>query len=318
MLVTGAGRQMRMKYEINPLSVAKIFLVAAALALLCGCAQQPVAPSHRLAVLPLTMQIRQINRMADRISTLRLTGSLKITYVSRHNRPGSLSLHAVLLVDRLAAHRANAASTRHQAEVLLLTTYLGQNAMELGVNRSGYWLINHQKNIAYIGALDARGQTPPGVLPLNPADLLSLLGFAAVPTDGRTIQTVVPGAADVQLLVLGYHHGQLIVSRQLAISRYTGRITQVTLFNSDARATAICHMTHYPALAPDAIASSSTPISNLICRQFSIVVPSRRMTIQFNVHHVYAKLPGKARFIFRRPSLRGDKVHIIVPFSAAH
>ncbi len=304
---------MQMQSIAKHRSGARLFAALVGLVLLGGCARQPVMLPPRLAVLPLTLQVRQINRVAARIHSLRLTGSLTIHYYNRRNQLNSVSLHAVLLIQRLTSAGASAASSSRQAEVLLLTTYLGQNAMELGVNRSGYWLINHEKNIAYIGALDSRGQTPPGVLPLNPARLLGLLGFAALPTDGRTVQTIVPGAAHLQLLVLGYRHGRLMVSRKIAVSRYTGRITRVTLFNADSRAVAICDLARYPVIAPSAVDSPATPVSKLIGRRFIITVPARRIRIQFQVHHVYTRLPGKARFIFQRPSLRGDKVGIIRP-----
>ena len=279
--------------------------------LLCGCARQPGVELTRLPVIPLQQQISEINTVARRIHTLRLTGKLTIHYFNRHNRPGSLSLHGVLLLKRLDSAAGHSGLSRERVEALLLTTYLGQNALELGVNRHGYWVINHQKNIAYIGALDARGQTPPGVLPLNPAELPALLGFATLPTNGLTIRTVIPGSDHIRLLVLGYEAGRLTVRRQIILSRYTGRINQVTLFGSDSRAAAICHLRRYPAIAPDALQSAAIPVTRLICRQFSITVPDRRIRIEFDVHHVQSKLPAKARFIFRRPSLRGDTVHVI-------
>lgn len=306
---------MRIQSGIHHRCAIGLVMAAMAITLLSGCAEQPVVPPHRLAVMPLEMQIQQINRIAARIHAIRLTGLITIHYYNRHNQPQSLSLHAVLLINRLALARASAESSSQQAEVLLLTTYLGQNAMELGVNHSGYWLINHQKNVAYIGQLDSRGQTPPGVLPLNPAELLGLLGFASLPTDGRTLRTVVPGASDVRLLVLRTDHGRPAVSRQIDISRYTGRIVKVALFDTDSRATAICDLAAYPVIAPAAIDSPRTPVSKLICRRFLIKVPMRRIAIQFVVHHVYDKLPGKARFIFQRPSLRGDTIRVIAPSS---
>ncbi len=309
---------MRIQPGTNYRCATGLLLAAMTVTLLGGCAEQTVTPPHRLSVMPLAVQIHQINQIAARIHAIRLTGSITIHYYNRHNQAQSLSLHAVLLINRLASSATSVESSSRQAEVLLLTTYLGQNAMELGVNRRGYWLINHQKNVAYIGHLDSSGQTPPGVLPLNPAELLGLLGFASLPTDGRTLRTVVPGAADVRLLVLGTEHGRPAVRRQIDISRYTGRIVKVTLFNDDARASAICSLAHYPTLAPEALDSTHTPIAKLICRRFSITVPARRISIAFHVHHVYAKLPGKARFIFRRPSLQGDKIREIVPADAMH
>jgi hypothetical protein len=279
--------------------------------LLGGCAQQTRVPLKRLPVIPLQQQISEVNTVARRIQTLRLTGELTIHYFNRHNQPQSLSLHGVLLLKRLDSAAQNSSSSRRKVEALLLTTYLGQNAMELGVNRHGYWLINHQKNIAYIGALDSRGQTPPGVLPLNPAELPALLGFATLPTNGLTIRTVIPGADHTRLLVLGYEDGRLTVRRQITVSRYTGRIDQVTLFGAGSRAEAICHLRRYPLVAPDALEAAGTPVAQLICRQFSITVPERHIRIEFDVHHVQSKLPAKARFIFRRPSLRGDTVHVI-------
>jgi hypothetical protein len=279
--------------------------------LICGCAQQPQVVRRRLPVPPLTEQIHAINHMARRINTLRLTGTLTIHYFNRHNQPGSISLHAVLLLHRTAPPGDGSAGSRRRTEALLLTTYLGQNALELGVNQSGYWLINHQKNIAYLGALNARGQIPPGVLPLNPARLPALLGFTTLPTDGLTLRTVVPGAPDLKLLVLRDTQGRLVVSRQIVVSRYSGRIRQVTLFDAHSRAQAVCDLSHYPAVAPAAIQSAATPVGQLICRRFTIAVPQRRIRIEFNVHHVYGKLPAKAKFIFRRPSLRGDKIRVI-------
>lgn len=305
----------------SPTPSAPRAILAILLMTLCfqGCAQQPQMPLKKLPPLPVSYLVHTINANVRHITELRLVGTLTIRYFDSKNRPQSISLHAVLLIKRVAATTANlaaTASTAPQAEVLLLTTYLGQNALELGLNRHGYWLINHQKNQAYVGQLNTRGIVPPGVLPINPSRLLALLAMDTLPSNGLTLMTEVPGRPRLNLLVLSLREGHLLVHRRLSISRYSGRVTEVELFNSGAIAAAISHLRQYPAVSPTELFAAKVPISALIARKIDIEIPTRKSELRFSIHSVYTQLPGKARFIFARPSFHGDTVHVIHPAEA--
>jgi hypothetical protein len=264
------------------------------LLLIPACSQQvPSRPRKLMAIPPVMQEIQVLNARAALLEKLRLTGNVSITLANHDGSTSNYQAHAVLLVDQ-----------NRVPHLLLVGTYLGQDAFELGMNRQIYWLIDHEHKIAYAGRVKLEYQLPPSVMPLRPERILQMLGITPLMLTGesRIAMFNVPHTGRYNLLLMrsggdGLNH----IKRQITISRYTGQISEVRLYDRNGRVIAYAELSQYKPLAT-AFDGVEIP--------FQIVIHylDARARMDFHVNHAALKFPGKSKFIFASPGFQGLKV----------
>ncbi len=263
------------------------------LLLLAGCTQQAQPPRQLMAIPPVRVKIKSLNARAALLTKLRLTGDVNLTLTNHDGSTSSYQAHAVLLVDQ-----------NRVAHFLLVGTYLGQDAFEMGMNRRIYWLIDHEHKIAYVGRVDRESLLPSGVMPLRPQRILDMLGITPVILGGATRVAMfnVPRADRYNLLLMHSGGGGLDhIERQISISRYTGQISRVRLYDRNGRAIAYADLSGYHPLG-QAFRGVEVPLHIVInCLD-------ARAKMDMRVQHATMKLPGKSQFIFASPSFQGLNV----------
>ncbi len=313
------------------------------LGLVTGCSGPPRKPRELPPLPSAYAEIHQLNARAFALATLRLTGTLKLHYIDRLGNKQDYQVHGVLLVDQSrrvsppliplvkSAGGAASVSRRQTAasglKMLLVGTYLGQDVVEMGLNRKVYWLIEHRQGVAYIGSTAKADRLPPGVMPLRPTRVLALLGITALSDSVR--QYVVMGASadspDLHLFVVrrlrkklfstnggrGSFQQQVFpgsawLQRELTVDRYTGQITQVMLFDRQGRAVARSRLSDYRPVA----AGGQKPVASGPRVPFHIVIryPAGRATLRWRLSKAALTLRGKPKFIFATPSFQGVRV----------
>ncbi len=269
-------------------------LLTGALAFIPACSQQvPTQPRKLMAIPPAMQEIQVLNARAALLAKLRLTGNVSITLINHDGSTSNYQAHAVLLVDQ-----------NRVPHLLLVGTYLGQDAFELGMNRRIYWLIDHEHKIAYAGRVEMEYHLPPSVMPLRPQRILEMLGITPLMLtgDSRIAMFNVPHTGRYNLLLMrsggdGLNH----IKRQITISRYNGQISEVRLYDRNGRVIAYADLSQYKPLA-EAFDGVEIP--------FHIVIHylDAQAEMDFQVHHAALKFSGKPKFIFATPSFQGLKV----------
>ena len=259
-----------------------------------GCSQQPLPKPRKLMAVPSALQeIHVLNDRSALLSKLRLTGSVNLTLTGRHGGTSTFQAHAVLLVDQ-----------NRVPHLLLVGTYLGQDAFEMGMNRQIYWLIDHQHKIAYVGRVALADRVPTGVMPLRPQRVLQMLGITPVILNDQTRIAMfnVPHTGRYNLLLLNSGGGSLDhIKRQISISRYTGQVREVRLYDRRGRVIAYSDLSDYHPLgqAFDGVELPTRIIIHYL---------DAHAEMEFHVRHAVLHIPGKSAFIFASPSFQGLKV----------
>jgi hypothetical protein len=280
--------------RINAIACRRaMVLMFCGLMLLAGCAQQVRVPRKLMAIPPAQQVIHRLNARAALLGTLRLTGNVNLTLIHHHGGASSFQAHAVLLVDQ---HRI--------PHLLLVGTYLGQDAFEMGMNRRIYWLIDHEHKIAYVGRVAAEYRLPSDVMPLRPQRILDMLGITPLIRTGasRVAMFNFPHADQYHLLLLhDGGNGLVHIERQISISRYTGQIREVRLYDRNGRVIAYARLSEYHPVG-NAFGGVELPM-HIVIHYLDV-----RARMDFHVQRATLKLSGKAKFIFASPSFQGLKV----------
>ncbi|MGC8624970.1 MAG: hypothetical protein ACP5VQ_06865 [Phycisphaerae bacterium] len=281
------------KARINGLTRRIAMLLAlGGLLLVAGCSQQTLPPRQMLAIPPVRQEIQILNGRAALLAKVRLTGNVSLTLTNRDGSTSNFQAHAVLLVDQNRVPR-----------LLLVGTYLGQNAFEMGMNRSFYWLIDHTHKVAYVGRVGKEYRLPTGVMPLRPQRVLDMLGITPLilTAASRVALFNIPRTGRYNLLLL-HSGGDAVdhIERQISISRYTGQICAVRLYDRRGRAVAYANLSRY---APIGAAFDGVKIP------FHIVIHyiDAHAEMDFQVNHAVLQYPGQTKFIFSTPSFQGLK-----------
>jgi hypothetical protein len=261
---------------------------------LSGCSQQvPPAPRKMMAIPPALQEIHVLNDRSALLDKLRLTGNVKLILTNQNGGTSSFQAHAVLLVDQNRV--------RH---LLLVGTYLGQDAFEMGMNRRIYWLIDHEHKIAYVGRIATVDQLPPGVMPLRPQRVLDMLAITPLilSDQSRIAMFNVPHSGSYDLLLLHSGGGSLEhIDRQISISRYTGQVRSVKLYDRYGRVIAYSQLSDYQPL-DHAFDGVELPM------RIVIHYLDAQAEMDFHVHRATLDFPGQSKFIFASPSFQGLKV----------
>jgi len=259
-----------------------------------GCSQQvPTTPRKLMAIPSALQEIHALNDRSALLDKLRFTGNVDLTLINHAGGTSSFQAHAVLLVDQ-----------NRVPHLLLVGTYLGQDAFEMGMNRRIYWLIDHDHKIAYVGRVAMEDRLPPGVMPLRPQRVLDMLGITPLILTGqsRIAMFNVPHTGSYNLLLLRSGGGSLEhISRQISISRYTGQVREVRLYDRTGRVIAYSELSHYRPLdnAFDGVELPTRIVIHYLDAQAEM---------NFHVHRAALTFPGKSKFIFASPSFQGLKV----------
>ena len=271
-----------------------ICLVLGAAVFITGCSQQAAPKLRKLMAIPATLQeIHVLNDRSALLAKLRLTGTVNLTLTGQRGGTSSFQAHAVLLVDQ-----------NRVPHLLLVGTYLGQDAFEMGMNSQIYWLIDHQHKIAYVGRVALADQVPAGVMPLRPQRVLQMLGITPVILNDQTRIALfnVPHSGRYNLLLLNSGGGSLDhIQRQISISRYTGQVRQVRLYDRRGRVIAYSDLSSYHPLGK---AFDGVELPERIIIHYL----DAHAEMDFHVEHAALRFPGKSVFIFASPSFQGLKV----------
>ena len=259
-----------------------------------GCSQQVPPKPRKLMAIPSALQeIHVLNDRSALLAKLRFTGTVNLTLTGHHGDTSSFQANAVLLVDQ-----------NRVPHLLLVGTYLGQDAFEMGMNRHIYWLIDHQHKIAYVGRVALADRVPAGVMPLRPQRVLQMLGITPLIISDQTRIAMfnVPHSGRYNLLLLNSGGGSLDhIKRQISISRYTGQVRQVRLYDRRGRVIAYSDLSDYHPLdrAFDGVELPARIVIHYLDAQAEM---------DFHVRHAVLHFPGKSAFIFASPSFQGLKV----------
>ncbi len=271
-----------------------IYLLLGAALFITGCSQQTPPKPRKLMAIPATLQeIHVLNDRSALLAKLRLTGTVNLTLTGRHGGTSSFQAHAVLLVDQ-----------NRVPHLLLVGTYLGQDAFEMGMNRQIYWLIDHQHKIAYVGRVALADRVPVGVMPLRPQRILQMLGITPVILNDQTRIAMfnVPHTGRYNLLLLNSGGGSLDhIKREISISRYTGQVREVRLYDRRGRVIAYSDLSDYHPLGQ---AFDGVELPTRIVIHYL----DARADMNFHVQHAVLHFSGKSEFIFASPSFQGLKV----------
>ena len=271
-----------------------IYLLLGTALFLTGCSQQPPPKPRKLMAVPSALQeIHVLNDRSALLAKLRLTGTVNLTLTGQHGGTSSFQAHAVLLVDQ-----------NRVPHLLLVGTYLGQDAFEMGMNRQIYWLIDHQHKIAYVGRVALADRVPTGVMPLRPQRVLQMLGITPVIYNDQTRIAMfnVPHSSRYNLLLLNSGGGSLDhIKRQISISRYTGQVREVRLYDRRGRVIAYSDLSDYHPLGQ---AFDGVELPTRIVIHYL----DAHAEMDFHVQHAALHIPGKSEFIFATPSFQGLKV----------
>ncbi len=270
-----------------------MLLVLGSFLAIAGCSQQAPQPRHILAIPPVRQEIHILNDRAALLAKVRLTGEVRLTLTNRDGDTSNFQAQAVLLVDQ-----------NRVPHLLLVGTYLGQNAFEMGMNRRFYWLIDHTHKVAYVGRVGMQYRLPVGIMPLRPQRVLDMLGITPLMISGATRVALfnIPHADRYNILLLHSGGGEVdYIDRQISISRYTGQICLVRLYNRDGRAIAYADLSRYRPIG-SAFDGVKVP--------FHIVIHYIDVHAEMNFHvkHAVLQYPGYTKFIFATPSFQGLKV----------
>ena len=271
-----------------------IYLLLGTALFLTGCSQQPPPKPRKLMAVPSALQeIHVLNDRSALLAKLRLTGNVNLKLTGQHGGTSSFQAHAVLLVDQ-----------NRVPHLLLVGTYLGQDAFEMGMNRQIYWLIDHQHKIAYVGRVALADRVPTGVMPLRPQRVLQMLGITPVIYNDQTRIAMfnVPHSSRYNLLLLNSGGGSLDhIKRQISISRYTGQVREVRLYDRRGRVIAYSDLSDYHPLGQ---AFDGVELPTRIVIHYL----DAHAEMDFHVQHAALHIPGKSEFIFASPSFQGLKV----------
>ena len=271
-----------------------IYLLLGAALFITGCSQQPLPKPRQLMAVPSALQeIHVLNDRSALLAKLRLTGNVNLKLTGQHGGTSSFQAHAVLLVDQ-----------NRVPHLLLVGTYLGQDAFEMGMNRQIYWLIDHQHKIAYVGRVALADRVPAGVMPLRPQRVLQMLGITPVIYNDQTRIAMfnVPHSSRYNLLLLNSGGGSLDhIKRQISISRYTGQVREVRLYDRRGRVIAYSDLSDYHPLGQ---AFDGVELPTRIVIHYL----DAHAEMDFHVQHAALHIPGKSEFIFATPSFQGLKV----------
>ncbi len=289
----------RIIFRISP----ALFLVNL-LTLLTGCAGPPQHPLRLPPPLPAREVIRRLNQRTAELVHLRLVGTMKLAYVDRLGNRRNYQAHGVLLVDQRAA-----LAGRGWPYMLLVGTYLGQNVFEMGMNRRIYWLINHDRKEAYVGAANPSHRPPSNVMPLRPRQVLAMLAITRLPHSTRryTMMTSFPASSEYHLFVVRTPRaGRSWIERELIVDRYTDQVVRVALFNRNGRAVAAAVLSRYRPVA--ARGKKPGRFSPVVPLRIVIGCPAARSKLVLTIARASLTLRAKPKFLFASPSFAGLRV----------
>ncbi|NNM86945.1 MAG: hypothetical protein HKL95_00325 [Phycisphaerae bacterium] len=296
----------------------RLFVLAVVLLVVpVGCSQQPTIVRQPLAPAPfltLARQLAIINSRAVALATLRASGSITLTYRGPKGHRHQFQANGTLLVDQTPALRDPEHET--SPDMLLIGTYLGQNAFELGMNRAHYWMVNHQSKQAWVGWSSRAGRDGElsGNMPIEPQRVLQMLAITGLYQTAR--QRVAMTAASrgslnrIYVIRLG-KNGHTWIRRMLFFNRRRGEITAVILFDRAGRSVAAAGLSYYRPVAT----RGQRPGANAPRLPFQVDIwyPAARAHLTLKLTHASLTLRVLPRFAFATPQFSGLKVVRVNP-----
>ena len=282
-----------------------------------GCSQQPTIvrkPPTPAPFMTLARQLAIINSRAAALATLRASGSITLTYRGAKGHRHQFQANGTLLVDQAAALK----DPQHEMapDMLLIGTYLGQNAFELGMNRAHYWMVNHQSKHAWVGRSSRAGRS--GELsenmPIEPQRVLQMLaitGLYQTPRQRVAMTAASRGSLNrIYVIRLG-KNGHTWIRRMLFFNRRRGEITAVILFDRAGRSVAAAGLSYYRPVA----ARGRRPGANAPRLPFRVDIwyPAARAHLTLKLAHASLTLRVPPRFAFATPQFSGLKVVRVNP-----
>ena len=290
------------------------FLVLAVVLLMVpvGCSQQQPLVRKPLAPVPfltLGQQLAIINSRAVALATLRATGSISLAYRGTRGHQHQFQANGTLLVDQTPA--LSDSLHRTAPDMLLIGTYLGQNAFELGMNPAHYWMVNHQNKQAWVGRSSRAGRRSAltGTMPIEPQRVLQMLAITGLYQTAR--QRVAMTAAlrssldRIYVIRLG-KNGHTWIRRMLFFNRRSGEITAVILFDRAGHSVAAAGLSYYRPVAT----RGQRPGANAPKVPFRVDIwyPAARAHLTLKLAHASLTLRAPPRVAFATPRFAGLKV----------
>ncbi len=291
-------------------------LLAVLLMVPVGCSQQQVLLHKPLVPAPfltLGQQLAIINSRAAALATLRATGSITLAYRGRHGHRHQFQANGTLMVDQTptltdALHRA-------PADMLLVGTYLGQNAFELGMNQTHAWMINHHSKQAWVEpSLHATGPTAsPEVMPIDPRRVLQMLAITGLYQTARRRLAMTAASRSslnrIYVIHLG-KNGHTWIQRMLFFNRRRGEITAVIRFDRQGRSVAAASLSYYRPVA----IRGQRPVAGAPKVPFRVDIwyPAARAHLTLKLAHASLTLRVPPRFAFTTPRFSDLKVEHVV------
>lgn len=292
----------------------KLLVICVALLLLVpvGCSQQqPVvrAPPKPAPFLTLQRQLAILNARAAALADLRATGSIALSYRGARGHRHQFQANGTLLVDQTPALK----DPLHQTapDMLLVGTYLGQDAFELGMNPAHYWMVNHQTKQAWVGSSPhaGTGRVPPGFMPIEPKRVLQMLAITGVYQTARQRAAMTAATRSslnrIYIIHLG-QNGHTWIRRILFFNRRSAEITAVLMFNRAGRSIAAASLRYYRPVAVRG--QRPGPHAPQIPFRVDIWYPAAHAHLTLKLAHASLTLRVAPRFAFALPRFSGLKV----------
>ena len=300
----------------------RVLVLAVVLLLVpAGCSQQQTLVHKPLAPAPfltLRRQLNLINSRAAALATLRASGSITLAYRGAKGHRHQFQANGTLLVDQTPALIDPVHET--SPDMLLIGTYLGQNAFELGMNAAHYWMVNHQSKQAWVGRSShaGRGGELPVNIPIEPRRVLQMLAITGLYQTAR--QRVAMTAASrsslnrIYIIRLG-KDGHTWIRRMLFFNRRRGEVTAVILFDRAGRSVAAAGLSYYRPVAT----RGKRPGANAPRIPFRVDIwyPAARAHLTLKLAHASLTLRVPPRFAFATPRFSGLKVVRVDPAAGA-
>ncbi|NNM85023.1 MAG: hypothetical protein HKL96_04605 [Phycisphaerales bacterium] len=288
-----------------------LLLTVGGLLALAGCQSPPPKSAAIPPSISMFDQLVQLNARAAALDTLRVVGSLKLHYLDRHGNAQNYQAHAVLLIDQNIGHPArHAGGALPRAELLLVATYLGQNMFEFGMNAQHYWAIDHHNKVAWVGSREQPNTPLRRAMPLGPRNILDLLAITPLlPTSQAPLAMTVsnhPPQNRIFVIRAGAD-GAAQIQRQVVISRLTGLVQGVLMFDRSGKRIATAVLSDYHRIA--ARNATVTAASPRFPFRIAIDNPLQHSQLRLTVQSASLTLRVKPRYAFASPSLEGLKVY---------
>ncbi len=296
-----------------PMWLRRLGVLAAVggLAVLAGCQSSPPKSAAIPPAISMFEQLVRLNARAAALDTVRVVGSLKLRYLDRDGNAQNYQAHAVLLIDQNISHPARQTSgALPRAELLLVATYLGQDVFEFGMNAQRYWAIDHHNKIAWVGSRSQPNTRLRRAMPLGPRNILDLLAITPLLPNSQAplAMTVSNQPPQNRLFVIrAGADGAAQIQRQIVISRVTGLVQGVLMFNRGGKRIATAVLSDYHRI----IARHGTLTAESPRFPFRIAIdnPLQHSQLWLTVQSASLTLRVKPRYAFASPSLAGLKVY---------